>query len=562
MGDLSPQDLVVIIPTRGRSEVLDRTLEALEHQSVAGFEVVVVVDGEDQPPPGHRAGVRVVHQAHAGPGSARNRGAGSSDRPLLLFLGADMVPTPRLVECHLERHRREADDRVAVLGHVRWHEEVAANPLNRWLDWSSTQFDYDALVNESAAGATEAGFGRFYSCNVSLKRRLFDAAGGFDPAFTYYYEDLDLGYRLDRAGMVLRYEPEAVVEHLHPYDWPAIVRRFEGIAVGERAMVEKHPWFVPFYQRRVLAAGATPPVWQGWPRIADRLDLAPVRRLADRWYHQQLEHPFLDAWDDGRDLAELEEYLGPDFDRSILEGHVAAVESEEMEALDETTFYRTSNAYLYDLTVFAMSGTKAPYHRMIRRLVSPGSKLLDYGCGIGADGLRLLEQGYEVSFADFDNPSVAFLRWRLRRRRLDAGVHDVEGDLPGGADLVYCFDVVEHVEDPEAFLERLEGLAAVVVVNFLEPMPDDTHVHRPLDIPALLDRCERRGLLRYELHHGRSHVVAYMGTGVDARRLGDARSRLWRRFGGRRRATALLSWSETQLGGTAARISSVLRCSP
>ena len=92
-----------------------------------------------------------------------------------------------------------------------------------------------------------------------------------------------------------------------------------------------------------------------------------------------------------------------------------------------------------------MTGTKLPYLRELARHVPPGSRLLDYGCGIGSDGLLLLEAGYRVEFADFDNPSTEFLRWRLERRGLDAPVHDLDKEVPDGFDAAYAFDVIEHV---------------------------------------------------------------------------------------------------------------------
>jgi SAM-dependent methyltransferase len=166
--------------------------------------------------------------------------------------------------------------------------------------------------------------------------------------------------------------------------------------------------------------------------------------------------------------------------------------------------------YLYDLTVFAMTGTKAPYIADLLASVRPGASLLDYGCGIGADGLRLAEAGYRVSFADFANPSTEYLRWRLRRRGIEAPVFDLDADeIPTGFDAAYSFDVIEHVEDPFAFLAELEQRADVVAVNFLEEDPNDTDLHRPLPIPALLDHAAECGLLRYRRYHGRSHFVVY-----------------------------------------------------
>lgn len=186
-----------------------------------------------------------------------------------------------------------------------------------------------------------------------------------------------------------------------------------------------------------------------------------------------------------------------------------ALESE-MDDLGEERLYRESRVYLYDLTVFAMSGTKEPYLDLIARNVPRGGRLLDYGCGIGSDGLRLIEAGYEVEFADFDNPSVKYLRHRLARRGLDATIHDLDStsELPR-VDLAYSFDVIEHVQDPFEFLARLEEVSDRVLVNFLAPDPHDTTVHHDLPIRKLLRHAARQRLVEYELHHERSHVVLY-----------------------------------------------------
>lgn len=211
-----------------------------------------------------------------------------------------------------------------------------------------------------------------------------------------------------------------------------------------------------------------------------------------------------------RDLAELRAYLGDAFDESKLHGHEQALMDELEDAPSEDDLYRTSNAYLYDLTVFSMSGTKLPYLEMLTHELPPGAKLLDYGCGIGADGLRLLEAGYDVAFADFDNPSTAYLRWRLEQRGLSAPVYDLDrGDLPSGFDLAYAFDVIEHVPDPFAFLGAMESHADRVLVNFLEPEPGETTLHHELPVGDLVRHAARHRLKRYEVLHGRSHVVLY-----------------------------------------------------
>ena len=48
---------------------------------------------------------------------------------------------------------------------------------------------------------------------VLVRRSAFDELGGFDDGFFMYFEDVDLGYRLGKAGYRNVYDPTAVVTH-------------------------------------------------------------------------------------------------------------------------------------------------------------------------------------------------------------------------------------------------------------------------------------------------------------------------------------------------------------
>ncbi len=229
--------------------------------------------------------------------------------------------------------------------------------------------------------------------------------------------------------------------------------------------------------------------------------------------------------DPAREERELRDYLGEAYDHTRLQAWQEQLESEARRIGDEQALYRTSEAYLYNLTAFAMTQTKAPYLAALTRAVAPPARVLDYGCGIGSDGLTLAEAGYRVTFADFDNPSVRYLRWRLERRGLHADVYDLDHDtVPMGFDLAYAFDVLEHVDDPFAFLAELERRADRVLVNLLRSDPREAALHRALPMRALLCHAVGRGLAGYERHHdGRSQLVLYRGAGP---RRGAARAQL------------------------------------
>jgi len=222
--------------------------------------------------------------------------------------------------------------------------------------------------------------------------------------------------------------------------------------------------------------------------------------------------------DPSREELELREYLGDGFSLTSLQQSEARVDEEFAAAADEVSFYRESETYLYNLTSFAMTGTKLPYLEQLTALLEPGARILDYGCGIGSDGLLLAELGYRVEFADFANPSTEYLRWRLARRGLEAPVHDIERHVPDGFDAAYSFDVIEHVADPLGFLGELEQRARLVAVNLLEPEPGDIDLHHDLPVKELREHAASVGRVRgYRIYYDRSHLLIYeSGDGAAA----------------------------------------------
>jgi len=72
--------------------------------------------------------------------------------------------------------------------------------------WTA-KYRHDADTSEQRDAGWLSG-----SC-VLVRRRAFDAIGGFDEAYFMYFEDVDLGYRLGTAGWRNVYVPRAQVIH-------------------------------------------------------------------------------------------------------------------------------------------------------------------------------------------------------------------------------------------------------------------------------------------------------------------------------------------------------------
>jgi N-acetylglucosaminyl-diphospho-decaprenol L-rhamnosyltransferase len=61
---------------------------------------------------------------------------------------------------------------------------------------------------------------------MAIRRSAFDAVGGFDEAFFFFVEDVDLCRRLADAGWEVWFEPRAVVEHAWGTSWTQRPLRF------------------------------------------------------------------------------------------------------------------------------------------------------------------------------------------------------------------------------------------------------------------------------------------------------------------------------------------------
>ncbi|MEA3248018.1 MAG: glycosyltransferase [Gemmatimonadota bacterium] len=198
MTDTSAQRISVIIPTRGRPDLLRRTLARLAPgaQTLARDHYEIIVSDDAIPPSAATAlgaefgGVRFVPGPGRGPAANRNAGARAARFPWFAFTDDDTEP--------------RGDWLAALVAAIRPGVEVYEGRTT--CDGGFGSPLYHAPVNETG--------GRLWSCNFMVSAARLAAVGGFDEGFRFpHMEDQDLRVRLERAGAVRVFVPGAVVNH-------------------------------------------------------------------------------------------------------------------------------------------------------------------------------------------------------------------------------------------------------------------------------------------------------------------------------------------------------------
>ena len=260
----------VVIPTHNRAPVLACCLDALEGQGAD--EVVVVNDASSDGTAAvldERPWVRAIHREHSGGRSgAKNTGIEAASGEVVLFVDDDALAEPGLVDRHRGHHLEHPEPGEALLGRVTWAPEIEVTPHMHWLENGGPMFAYNDIDDPE-----NVTWRMLYTVNVSLKREFLEP---FDEELPIY-EDTELGYRLSRRGLRLRYRPDALAYHLRTETPERTERRMEEVGMAAALLFRKHPELSvpPPPMRRVghvKAAGARALSRLGYRGLDERID--------------------------------------------------------------------------------------------------------------------------------------------------------------------------------------------------------------------------------------------------------------------------------------------------
>lgn len=220
----------IIIGFYNKIELLEKILEALRLQTMTGFEVIIADDGskaevverihslqKESPFP-------IQHVWHEDKGWRKNailnKAVVAAQGEYLVFIDGDCIPEPHFVEEHYnERQEKTVLSGRRILMGPQGTAYMLSRPLNRrsfgfglfWALLKDTLHGYKTRMEHMLHVRTSwlrklftRDYERFIlGCNFSMFKEDLMAVNGFDERFLYpgYGEDIDLWYRLGRAGV-------------------------------------------------------------------------------------------------------------------------------------------------------------------------------------------------------------------------------------------------------------------------------------------------------------------------------------------------------------------------
>ncbi len=210
----------IIIPVHNGGESFRSCLSSVREFVLADVEVIIAVDGGTDESLtvaqtfALTSNAKVLHTpVAAGPASARNLGAQAASGDILFFvdadvtLGADTVP-------QIQSIFRDRPDLAALIGSYD-DAPGAANFLSQYKNlfhhYTHQTGCEDACTFWGACGA--------------IRREIFLKLGGFDESYRFpSVEDIELGYRLKRAGYSILLSKTVQVKHLKQWRFISLLK--------------------------------------------------------------------------------------------------------------------------------------------------------------------------------------------------------------------------------------------------------------------------------------------------------------------------------------------------
>lgn len=207
----------VVIPTYGRSEMLERAISSVLNQTYKNVEIIIIDDnglGTVQQKATEKilseyidksSIVYVVHEKNAGGCAARNSGIRDSNGAFIGFLDDDDEWLPLFIEKHLEKMQDDAD--VVYCNYYTTSDSSGKNRLKKYTD-NKIGYVFDYLLTGWCPSTTSM---------FLVKKECFQKSGYFDESLQSF-QDYDMWLTLAREHTFACCEEYLIVKYQHGFE--------------------------------------------------------------------------------------------------------------------------------------------------------------------------------------------------------------------------------------------------------------------------------------------------------------------------------------------------------
>jgi glycosyltransferase involved in cell wall biosynthesis len=225
-GPASPEprrpSLSVVVPVRNGGTDFECCLRRLRDSSWTDYELIVVDDSSTDASGdlARRMGAFVVrHERPLGPAAARNLGARIATAPLIFFLDADVAVHPGTLARGMSRFL--ADPSLTALFGSYDDQPPAPGLVSKFRNLLHHYVHQQGKFHDDTRPAHT-----FWTGCGMIRSEVFRDFGGFDPRLypRPAIEDIELGYRLTRAGHRIVLARDVLATHLKRWSLGEMIR--------------------------------------------------------------------------------------------------------------------------------------------------------------------------------------------------------------------------------------------------------------------------------------------------------------------------------------------------
>jgi len=232
----------VVIPTKNRAALLAEAIDRVESQTIPRDQYELIVIDNDSTDDTRSvleqkthaySNLRSALQEKPGAAATRNAGLRLAKSDLILFIDDDVQAEPGLVQAHLEWQSKHRN--ASVIGAVSMPWGDTSDPFLRYLR------DH-RILNPYTPSKGPIDFSYYHTCNVSTPTQMLLNVGGFNENFRIYgMEDIELGYRLEKAGSRMMFAQDARAVHYRFPNYQDFIERSEQAGYSLGQLIRLHP---------------------------------------------------------------------------------------------------------------------------------------------------------------------------------------------------------------------------------------------------------------------------------------------------------------------------------